>query len=216
MNRFIVGDSKRCIGCGTCEIACSNAHKEVGLQTAPRLSVIETLRISAITACHHCEGAPCARVCPEHVIHHEHGMIRIEEKDCIGCKLCALVCPFGAIHPAGTSTAGVAGIKVATPTFSEAMSDIMAWEIGVHTVAVKCDLCYFDHQGPNCVRVCPTRAITIMNEQEMDAQLQAKRMGQAHHHARVMDALNQAQSMQQSADKHQAQQDMQPVGGVSA
>lgn len=179
MNRFILGDATRCIGCGTCEIACSNAHREVGLQSAPRIRVIQTRQISMITACHHCEGAPCARVCPVNVIKHEDDHISIKEKDCIGCKLCSLVCPFGAIRPSGTSIAGVAGIKVETPNFSEAQSDILQWEIGVHSVAVKCDLCSFDPLGPNCIRVCPTDAIRLLDQAHLQKEQAFKKLHSA-------------------------------------
>lgn len=166
MNHYIVGHNERCIGCNTCQAACSNAHKAFGLQSHPRISVIKTSDISVISACHQCEGAPCAEVCPVQVIHHFGNFIYVDEKNCIGCKLCAYICPFGAIHPEGTSISGVAGISVDIPTYSKTISPTLDWEIGVHTVAVKCDVCFFDPQGPNCVRVCPTKAIEFVTEED--------------------------------------------------
>ena len=38
---------------------------------------------------------------------------------------------------------------------------MLKWEIGVPTVAVKCDLCAYDKEkGPHCVAVCPTQALS--------------------------------------------------------
>lgn len=168
MNHYIVGHNERCIGCGTCQAACSDAHKAFGLQAHPRISVIKTSDISVISACHHCEGAPCAEVCPVQVIHHFGNFIYVDEKNCIGCKLCAYICPFGAIHPDGTPISGVAGISMNIPTYSKTISPTLDWEIGVHTVAVKCDVCFFDPNGPNCVRVCPTQAIEFITEEDVN------------------------------------------------
>jgi formate hydrogenlyase subunit 2 len=34
---------------------------------------------------------------------------------------------------------------------------------GVRAIAVKCDLCHFDEQGPACVRTCPTNALLLVD-----------------------------------------------------
>lgn len=34
MNRFIIADASKCIGCRTCEVACVVSHQEI--RTAPR------------------------------------------------------------------------------------------------------------------------------------------------------------------------------------
>ena len=107
MNRFIDINPERCIGCGTCQSACADAHRMQGLQDTPRLALVKTGGISAALACHHCEGAPCAEVCPVNAIEHDGDRIHVKEQECIGCRLCAIACPFGAIHPDGTSIAGV-------------------------------------------------------------------------------------------------------------
>lgn len=163
MNRFVIAEPRQCIGCNTCMAACSQVHKAQGLQSHPRLTVMRTDDGTAPILCHHCEDAPCARVCPVNAITHGADAIVLDEKTCIGCKMCALACPFGAITPAGTSIAGVAGIKATTPTYSLALSPLLAWEIGVRAVAVKCDLCATTEAGPTCVRVCPTHALSIID-----------------------------------------------------
>jgi formate hydrogenlyase subunit 2 len=33
----------------------------------------------------------------------------------------------------------------------------------VRAIAVKCDLCSFDEQGPACVRTCPTKALILVD-----------------------------------------------------
>ncbi|MEF2071144.1 4Fe-4S dicluster domain-containing protein [Consotaella aegiceratis] len=167
MNRFIVAEPGRCIGCNTCMAACSQAHKQAGRQSHPRLSVTKTADATAPVLCHHCEDAPCARVCPVRAITHRDGMIVLDEKTCIGCKLCALACPFGAITPSGTGLAGVAGIAFPTPQ-NPALDPLLVWEQGVKSVAVKCDLCDFREAGPACVPSCPTRALYLVGDDGMD------------------------------------------------
>lgn len=39
MNRFVIAEPKRCIGCNTCMAACTQVHRQQGLQTHPRLTV---------------------------------------------------------------------------------------------------------------------------------------------------------------------------------
>ena len=111
MNTFIAIEPDRCIGCGTCLAACSYGHRMAGLQAEPRLALTITPQVTAALTCHQCEGAPCLAVCPVDAIRRTDDAVIVNEQTCIGCKLCAVVCPFGAIHPSGTSTAGVAGIS---------------------------------------------------------------------------------------------------------
>lgn len=185
MNRFIAINPDACIGCGTCRAACSEGHREVGLQAEPRLSLVMTRDVSAAVTCHHCEGAPCLQVCPVNAIDKADGAVRVNEQHCIGCKLCAIVCPFGAIHPSGTSIAGVAGVKVNTPTFAASLDPLLQWEIGVYTRAVKCDLCSYDEAGPHCVPACPTKALTLVEPRDMDDAGKDKRL----HAAGANDAM---------------------------
>ncbi len=46
-------------GCHTCEAACSETHRQHGLQSMPRLRVMLNEKESAPQLCHHCEDAPC-------------------------------------------------------------------------------------------------------------------------------------------------------------
>ena len=163
MIQFIVVNPSKCIGCGTCLLACSTAHKEVGRQANPRLNLVLNRDVSAAVTCHHCQGAPCALVCPVNAIKQEDGRVVVDEKTCISCKMCALVCPFGAVRLSGTPLAGVAGIQVETPTFPKGTSDVISWEIGVHAAAVKCDLCSFTPEGPSCIGSCLTKAISLVD-----------------------------------------------------
>jgi formate hydrogenlyase subunit 2 len=61
VNRFVIADSTVCIGCRTCEAACSETHRQYGLQAMPRLQVMRNEKESAPQMCHHCEDAPAPR-----------------------------------------------------------------------------------------------------------------------------------------------------------
>lgn len=181
MNRFVIAEPKLCIGCNTCLAGCTLVHKAAGLQSHPRLAIARNGNATAPVACRHCEDAPCAKVCPVNAITHGDDAIVLNEATCIGCKLCAIACPFGAITPAGTGVRGVAtlsnNLTYASETARPATLDpMLAWSAGVRNVAVKCDLCAFQpERGPECVRVCPTKAIFLIDDDMIVGAGDAKR-----------------------------------------
>lgn len=83
MNRFIIADASKCIGCRTCEVACVVSHQEnqdcasLTPETfLPRIHVIKGVNISTATVCRQCEDAPCANVCPNGAISRDKGFVR--------------------------------------------------------------------------------------------------------------------------------------------
>lgn len=176
MNRSIAIDPRRCTGCDECRRACGEGHAKAGRQREPRLALVEG-DVNAALACHHCEGAPCAKVCPTASIGRgEDGCVRIDEHQCIGCKLCALACPFGAIRMGGTGIAGVAGTAYPHCDLPEELHPLLRWQIGVAQVAVKCDLCERDPRGPRCVEACLTNALRLVVSDDANGEALAKRV----------------------------------------
>lgn len=148
MNRFIVADSAKCIGCRTCEVACVVSHQEnqdcatvTPDAFAARIRVVKTGTFSTAVTCHHCEDAPCANVCPVQAISRDNGAISVEQSRCIGCKSCMIACPFGAMQV----TAPVQG------------------KMQEKAQALKCDLCGHRAAGPACVEACPTQALACVD-----------------------------------------------------
>ncbi|MEH2921323.1 4Fe-4S dicluster domain-containing protein [Samsonia erythrinae] len=185
MNRFVIADPELCIGCNTCVAGCTAVHKKQGLQVQPRLTVMKVGNKTAPMMCRQCEDAPCARVCPVNAIAHGKDAIELNESLCIGCKLCGLVCPFGSITPSGSKPINTPPL-LQHPIPEEQLRDVpgsdpgthpyLAWNAGLRTVAVKCDLCAFQSEGPECVRVCPTSAIQLVDNDLLSQYNREKRL----------------------------------------
>ena len=150
---FILADPEHCLGCRTCELACAAAHTEAstvigavltGERLQPRNSVIQVDSVRLPTQCRQCEDAPCVRICPTGAVYRTETYTAVDQRLCIGCRLCMMVCPFGAIH---VSTATVAGRD--------------------KRAAFKCDLCADRPDGPACVEACPTNALSLRYPREV-------------------------------------------------
>jgi electron transport protein HydN len=161
---FVQSDASTCIGCRTCEIACAMAHSESGANTAgategvfmPRLFVMVAPEISAPVQCHHCEDAPCRNICQMSAISRINGRTVVDTARCVGCKLCLMACPFGAIEfvplPAGTR-----------PIFPGASAKTDTPAARRFHRASNCDLCVDRAGGQACVETCPQKALALLN-----------------------------------------------------
>ena len=147
MNRFILTDPEKCIGCRTCEVACMMSHQSSATPEArpARSRVGKGGTFTTAVGCHQCEDAPCANVCPTGAIHRAAGAWLVEQARCIGCKSCMVACPFGAMQ-----------VRV--------VEDCVQ--------ALKCDLCAHREGGPACVEACPTHALRCIDP----ARLRAERL----------------------------------------
>ncbi len=76
-----------CDGCMDCEEACAK------LYGASRIMIREIEGSYYPIICQQCEDAPCESICPTEAIADK----EVISKRCIGCGLCMLVCPFGAV-----------------------------------------------------------------------------------------------------------------------
>ena len=132
-----------------------------------------------MVTCHHCKDAPCVGVCPVGALKVENGVVRTDEQRCIGCKLCAIACPYGAIEPSGTSVAGVAGVMYKTPAAPAVQSPLISWEIGVLPCAVKCDLCQGVSDSPQCVKSCLTGALKLVSDDEIGHEVHVRNVKSA-------------------------------------
>ncbi len=91
----------RCTGCQNCTLACSAFHDGEFRPHTSRIQVTtwETEGFSMPTTCQQCEDAPCVAVCPTGAMHDDPPINRVawDEVKCIGCRMCTLACPFGAV-----------------------------------------------------------------------------------------------------------------------
>ncbi len=116
MQRAIFRDKDRCVGCYACVVACKLEHNFPPHPIAPPaaephgVSLTDVYRYGPFLegdkviqyfvpmSCMHCADAPCIRACPAKAIYKEAGTgtTMVNKDRCIGCRMCLLVCPYGA------------------------------------------------------------------------------------------------------------------------
>jgi len=114
------------------------AFREEQDSVLPCVHVEQSGYVSFALQCRHCDEAPCIEACMTGAMHRdeETGAVLCDQDKCVGCWMCIMVCPVGAIHR---------GIK--------------------QQVASKCDLC-LDAGFPVCVQNCPNEAIVYEEQDE--------------------------------------------------
>jgi carbon-monoxide dehydrogenase iron sulfur subunit len=153
--KHIICQIEKCLGCGSCELACAVEHSQSRrLVEAIREAVLPKQRIrveliddsgaghryrTLALQCRHCEDPVCVQACISGGIHRDEktGDVLINPERCVGCWSCIMVCPFGVI------------VK----------------HEGLHR-ALKCDHCP-DRESPACVEACPTNALIYCERDEV-------------------------------------------------
>jgi formate dehydrogenase iron-sulfur subunit len=145
MPKVISVDLTRCTFCRSCEVACEREH---GGHANMFVQLIDE-SYSVPINCRHCQDGPCTQVCPTHALHREtQDAVTISSMKCIGCGLCTLACPVGAV-----------------------------WLDVPNKIARKCDLCLHRlEQGkePACVATCSARALTFGEMEESVARARTR------------------------------------------
>ncbi len=137
----------RCMGCKSCEMACAVEHskskdllRSVSEKPGPvRRVYVEMAEGQKIPlVCRHCEDAPCVAVCRTGAMSQDprSGIVDRNEDSCVGCWMCAMICPYGVIG-----------------RHKEVR------------IAVKCDRCK-SMEVPACVRACPSKTLVFATQRE--------------------------------------------------
>lgn len=152
---FVLADSEKCTGCRACELACFAGHQKERPKTVgnivspviPRLYLTREDVLCMPVQCHHCEDAPCLRSCLTGAITRTDGVVTLDSRRCIGCRNCAMACPFGAVQVFG-------------------IGDVTANSGACHCcekkLVYKCDLC-IDAEEPACAAACPNEALRLVD-----------------------------------------------------
>lgn len=151
--RRVYCDIRKCLACRTCEIACVVRHSQSGelvraLGESPRLKQLAEIKASDLGAfslrCHHCEEAACIDACKTGATRRDpvSGKVLIDRDKCVGCWMCVMVCPFGAV-------------------FADRQSG----------KAIKCDMCE-GYDRPACVAACPTKALCYAEFDEFQGKME--------------------------------------------
>lgn len=151
MKRIVV-KLDRCIGCRSCEVACAREHspaKGLGKREGREERLLPRIKVQFGPAeagkkrgkpypvrCRHCDDPKCVTACMAGALYKgEDGAVHHDRDRCVGCWMCIMACPYGAITR----------------------------DVESHTI-VKCDLCP-DRVSPACVAACRKEAMIIQWEE---------------------------------------------------
>jgi Fe-S-cluster-containing dehydrogenase component len=178
----MVIDVEKCIGCRRCLSACKNEnhvpeHEDLNRTWLERYTQAPdgTLKAELITRtefsdapgddegdlgfyvpklCNQCSNPPCVSVCPVHATFAtSDGVILMDNQRCIGCKYCAVACPYGARY------------------------------LNPETMVIdKCTFCYHRiTKGlmPACVEACPKKARSFGDLKDTDDPVRQRLLAEA-------------------------------------
>jgi len=144
MKRILI-DTDKCTGCKNCSVACMQARRQTG--SVYDMNLVDTAMESRNTVlvnakneykplfCRHCETPSCTVSCSSGAMMKDpvSGHVLYDRDKCGHCFMCVMNCPYGVLKPDRDTASYV----------------------------VKCDFCA-DYEGePQCVPMCPTKAIHV-------------------------------------------------------
>jgi molybdopterin-containing oxidoreductase family iron-sulfur binding subunit len=156
---FVV-DMRLCDGCDECTAACQKTHFLAADQ-----KWINVYRMTSAAGqdyfmprlCMHCENPPCEKVCPVGAtFQNEQGVVLVDQKICIGCRMCMAACPYEARYFNWSAPPEVpAELDDPMPEFPVPQ---------IQGTVGKCILCvHYERTGqlPACVEACQMGALFI-------------------------------------------------------
>ena len=159
----MVIDLQVCVGCHSCTAACKSSNGTPPDIFFSRVHEFESgeypdaRREFLPVLCNHCEDPPCVDVCPTGAsFQREDGIVGVNGEICIGCRSCALACPYDHRHYVEHGTLKKGYFDGDLTLYEKAKYP--RWTEGT---VIKCDFC-MDRvdQGlkPACVETCPAGA----------------------------------------------------------
>lgn len=145
---YIKWNQEKCSACGRCLMSCAVSHWGA---VAPSLSAIKWFEGNTFYGfngryplfCQQCSHPECYYACPARdkalCIDSETGATYINYDECDGCAKCIKACPF----------------EIKRINFDR-----------IERVAIKCDLCRKQANGPVCVAVCDRQALMLTTRKE--------------------------------------------------
>ncbi|MGC8661684.1 MAG: 4Fe-4S dicluster domain-containing protein [Nitrososphaeria archaeon] len=155
MKYAMVIDLTKCVGCNACTAACKIDNATGFGVKYGRVMEIETGSFPDVSKfylpllCMQCENPECLKVCPTGATFRtEEGIVLIDKDKCMGCKYCAVACPYMARFFYDDS-----GRPADLPRMDE--------EDKRKGTVEKCDFCIDrvrEGENPACVQACPYEA----------------------------------------------------------
>lgn len=158
----VLVDTTRCIGCRSCEVACSVTHgnyvpdikndgalEKVRDTSEKQWTVVNRFEtekgdVFVKKQCLHCWQPACAAACLVNaMLKTKEGPVTWDGDKCMGCRFCMVSCPFD------------------MPKF-----EYSGWNPKIQ----KCNMCYdrlLEGKKPACVEACPTDALMFGQKREL-------------------------------------------------
>lgn len=163
----MVVDTRRCIGCHTCSLACKLENNQPdgiwwnrvltvgGAEMDTPTGEFPNVNMEFITlACQHCENPACVKVCPVGATwkDEETGLVMQDPDACLGCRYCMVACPYTGVRQFNFEEPQYSG------EFPVGSQDAMKH---IKSTVEKCTFCahrLVKGQLPACIEQCPARA----------------------------------------------------------